>query len=205
MVYLLSTEHTVTDPIYKGALARAINATTGPEIWTLSDYTSEFTSMSFAMADGYATLFNGYDDQIYSVGQGPSATTVQAPLTAITEGTNVVIQGTVMDISAGTQQTEQKADFPNGVPCASDASMTQWMSYVYQQQPVPTNFTGVTVTLTAIDPNGNYVILGKATTDVNGVFNFTWTLQMSQAPTLSPLHSLAPTVTMDQTQKPTCT
>ena len=179
VVYLLSTEHTVTDPIYKGALARAINATTGQEIWTLPDYTSEFNSMSFAMADGYATFFNGYDGQIYSVGQGSSATTVQAPLTAITAGTNVAIQGTVMDTSAGTQQTQQKADFPSGVPCASDASMTQWMSYVYQQQPEPTNFTGVTVTLTAIDPNGNFVTLGTATTDSKGLFNLMW-----QAPSI---------------------
>ena len=131
------------------------------------------------MADGYATFFNGYDGQIYSVGQGSSATTVQAPLTAITAGTNVAIQGTVMDTSAGTQQTQQKADFPSGVPCASDASMTQWMSYVYQQQPEPTNFTGVTVTLTAIDPNGNFVTLGTATTDSKGLFNLMW-----QAPSI---------------------
>ena len=48
------------------------------------------------------------------------------------------------------------------------------MSYVYQQQPVPTNFTGVTVTLTAIDPNGNYITLGTATTDTNGLFSFQW-------------------------------
>jgi hypothetical protein len=175
VIYLLTTEHTALNPIYKGALARAINATTGQEIWTLSDYTSEFISMSYAIADGYATWFNSYDNSVYSVGQGPSATTVQAPQTAITAGTNVVIQGTVMDISAGTQQTEQKADFPYGVPCASDASMSDWMGYVYQQQPMPTNFTGVTVTLTAIDPNGNFVPVGTASTDSKGLFHYTWT------------------------------
>jgi len=175
VIYLLSTEHTIINPIYKGALARAVNATTGAEIWTLSDYCSEFISMSYAIADGYATFFNSYDDQIYTVGQGPSATTVQAPQTAITAGTNVVIQGTVMDISAGTQQTEQKADFPNGVPVASDASMKDWMEYVYQQQPEPTNFTGVPVTLTAIDPNGNFITLGTATTASNGLYHYTWT------------------------------
>ena len=32
--------------------------------------------MSYAMADGYNTWFNGYDDQIYVVGRGPSDTTV---------------------------------------------------------------------------------------------------------------------------------
>ena len=80
-----------------------------------------------------------------------------------------------MDISAGTKQTEQAADFPNGVPVASDASMTQWMGYVYQQQAEPTNFTGVTVTLTAIDPNHNFVTIGQATTNAHGVYDYTWT------------------------------
>ena len=55
-----------------------------------------------------------------------------------------------------------EANFPNGLPCVSDASMTQWMEYVYEQQPEPTNVTGVPVTLTAIDPNGNFVTLGTA-------------------------------------------
>ena len=65
-----------------------------------------------------------------------------------------------MDISAGTKQTEQAADFPNGVPCASDASMTAWMGYVYQQQPEPTNFTGVQVQLAVLDSNGNHYPIG---------------------------------------------
>ncbi len=174
IVYTVTSAHTWTSPIYKGAEARAINATTGKEIWTISGITAEFGSMSYAMADGYNTWFNGYDNSIYVVGRGPSATTVQAPQTAVTAGTPVAIQGTVMDISAGTTQTEQAADFPHGVPCASDASMTAWMGYVYQQQQEPTNFTGVTVTLTAIDPNNNFITLGKATTDANGVFGYVW-------------------------------
>ncbi len=175
VIYMVTTAHTWPSPIYKGAFASAINATNGQQIWTLSSITAEFGSISYAMADGYNTWFNGYDNSIYVVGRGPSDTTVQAPLTAITAGNNVVIQGTVMDISSGTKQTEQAADFPNGVPCASDASMTAWMRYVYQQQPCPTNFTGVTVTLTAIDPNNNFITLGKATTDANGLYHFTWT------------------------------
>ena len=171
IVYLMSNEHTVTDPIYKGAFLAALNATTGREIWTLSCYGSMATP---ALSDGYTTFLNGYDMQIYTVGRGPSATTVQAPQTAITAGSNVVIQGTVMDTSAGTQQSTVKADFPSGVPCASDSSMTDWMGYVYQQQAEPTNFTGVTVTLTAMDPNGNFITLGSATTDAKGNFIYSW-------------------------------
>ena len=175
VIYLVASEHTVNTPIYKGALERAINATDGSEIWTLSGYTGEFSAMSYAMADGYNTWFNGYDNQIYVVGRGPSATTVTAPNNGLSFGSQVVIRGTVTDISAGTQQDQQAADFPNGVPVASDASMSAWMSYVYQQQPCPTNFTGVTVSIDAIDPNNNYIHIGDATTNGNGLFHYTWT------------------------------
>ena len=40
---------------------------------------------------------------------GTSVTKVTAPQTAITAGKELVIQGTVMDTSAGTQQSVQKA------------------------------------------------------------------------------------------------
>ena len=174
-MYTTTTAHTVETPLYQGALTRAINATTGAEVFTLSAFTGESGPPGTgAIADGFATFFNGYDNSVYVVGKGPSATTVQAPQTAITTGENVIIQGTVMNTSAGTQQAAPAADFPNGVPVCSDASMAQWMGYVYQQQQAPTNFTGVTVTLTAIDPNNNYITLGTATTDATGHFIYSW-------------------------------
>ncbi len=43
IVYLVTTEHTFETPIYKGALARAVNATDGTELWTLSAATGEFS------------------------------------------------------------------------------------------------------------------------------------------------------------------
>jgi len=179
VVELATEEHTITNPIYKGATMELLNATTGQEIpgSVLSEYPSEWSTpgSAWAVADGYLTMLNGYDMQIYGVGRGSSATAVQAPQTAITAGNSVVIQGTVMDTSAGTQQAEQKADFPNGVPVASDSIMGAWMGYVYQQQPAPINFTGVTVTLTAIDPNGNFITLGTATTDSSGLYHYAWT------------------------------
>jgi hypothetical protein len=176
IVYLETTEHTVTTPIYKGALTRAVNATDGAELWTLSDYTGGGArGSSYIIADGFTTFFNGYDNQIYILGRGPSAMTIQAPQTQITAGDKVVIQGTVMDTAVGTTQDQQSAVFPTGVPVASDASMKDWMGYVYQQKPVPTNFTGVPVTLMALDPNNNYITLGMATTDINGIYHYTWT------------------------------
>jgi hypothetical protein len=175
VVYMVTTEHTIETPLFKGAFTVAVNATTGAQIWTLSDYTGEFGSVSYAMADGYNTWFNGYDNSIYVVGRGPSQTTVSAPDVAVPFGTPVVIKGSVMDVSPGTKQTQQAADFPNGVPCASDASMTQWMGYVYQQQAEPTNFVGVPVQLAVLDSNGNHYPIGTVTTDISGRFSFTWT------------------------------
>ena len=159
VVYFAADEHTIPNPLYKGCLARALNATTGQEIWTLSEYPSEWSTSgsAWATADGFTAFMNGLDNNIYSVGRGPSSLTVQAPQTQITAGNKVVIQGTVMDISAGTTQTQQAADFPQGVPVSSDASMKDWMGYVYQQKPLPTNFTGVPVSIDAVDPNGNFI------------------------------------------------
>ncbi len=176
VVYIATDEHTITDPIYKGATSAALNATTGEQIWQLSDYPSEWSGAGtqWVVADGYATFMNGYDDQIYSVGRGASATTVTAGPQVTTLGNNVVISGTVMDTSAGTQQSEQKADFPNGVPCSSDSSMMQWMGYVYQQQAEPTNFTGVDVQLAVLDSNGNHYPIGTATTDESGMYTLTY-------------------------------
>lgn len=175
VIYLVTTEHTVIDPIYKGAKARAINATTGQEIWTISDYTSEFTQMSYVIADGMTTFFNGYDGQIYTLGRGPSQTTVTAPSAGLASGQSVVISGTVTDISAGTKQTQTAANFPNGVPVAADTNMGDWMGFIYQQQPLPTNFAGVPVPISVTDANGNTRVIGTAITDSSGAYTLTWT------------------------------
>ena len=104
------------------------------------------------------------------MGRGPSATTANAQ----SFGSSIVISGTVTDISAGTKQDQQAADFPNGVPVASDSSMKDWMAYVYQQQPMPTNFTGVPVAIYVLDSNNNYRQIGTATTNANGMYTLTW-------------------------------
>ena len=174
IIYLVTSEHTFQTPIYKGALARAVNATDGTELWTISAATGQFAAESYAIADGYSTFFNSYDAQIYSLGRGPSQTTVQAGPKSSTFGEAVIIEGTVTDISAGTTQNEQAARFPNGVPVSSDASMKDWMGYVYQQQACPTNFTGVEVTINVVDANGNYRTIGTTTTDASGYYSYAW-------------------------------
>ena len=53
------------------------------------------------------------------------------------------------------------------------------MSYVYQQQAAPTNFTGVPVNLYVLDSNHNYRSIGTATTDKTGFYTLTWTPDIS--------------------------
>jgi hypothetical protein len=182
VVYTTTSEHTSVTPIFKGALTRAINATTGQEIYTLSAITNGIAAYgaavvggaSAAIADGFTTFFNGYSNQIFVLGRGPSKTTVDAPKASIELGRSLVITGSVTDISSGTTKNEQSARFPNGVPVSSDNGMKDWMGYVYQQKPLPTNATGVIVTLSVVDANNNYRTIGTTTTDMTGVFSYQW-------------------------------
>jgi hypothetical protein len=52
--------------------------------------------------------------------------------------------------------------------------MTDWMIYVYNQFPRPTNATGVEVTLSVLDSNGNFREIGKTTSDSDGFYSFKW-------------------------------
>ena len=117
---------------------------------------------------------NSYDNQIYAYGQGPSTTTVTTPDFGVTTATPITITGTVMDTSSGAQEQAVAANFPHGLPCVSDASMTQFMESVYMQQPEPHNVTGVPVTFSALDSNGNYRTIGSTTTNGLGDYSFTW-------------------------------
>ncbi len=175
-VYLYTTEHSPNSPLYKGALIRCLDAYTGKEIWTLDGWGSgeQGKGADFALADGYLTYLNCYDMQIYCIGKGPSATTIEAPKQAIKQGDSLVISGSVTDLAAGTKQKEQAARFPNGVPAVSDESQGDWMAYVYMQKPRPTNATGVQVTISVVDANDNYREIGKVTSDADGFYSFSW-------------------------------
>ena len=126
------------------------------------------------VADGFYVYLNCYDMKVYSIGKGPSALTVEAPMTSFDLGKSVIIRGTVTDISAGTKQPEQAARFPQGVPAMSDDSQTGWMEYIYMQKPRPTDAIGVPVQISVVDANGNYRDIGTATSDQSGMYSFTW-------------------------------
>ncbi len=117
-LFLGTTEHSPNSPFYKDARYRVINATDGTEIWTLMGWATGMDATYDRVADGYFVFLNTYDMKVYTVGKGPSQLTVEAPKAGIELGKSVVISGTITDISAGTNQKEQAARFPNGVPCS---------------------------------------------------------------------------------------
>ena len=166
-VYLETGEHSPNTPLYKGARARCVDAYTGEELWTLMSWSGHHRREGYAVADGYYVFLNHYDMQIYSVGKGPSATTITAPDVAVELGKSIVIRGTVTDQSPGSKA--------KGTAAISDESMGDWMAYVYMQKPYPMNATGVTVSIDVLDSNGNYRNIGNTTSDASGIFSYTWT------------------------------
>jgi outer membrane protein assembly factor BamB len=173
MIYVYASDHANGGTPWLGAQLYCVNVTNGQLLWSLDGWfgNSAGGGGNVAISDGRIADLNTYDNQIYCMGKGPSETTLQTPLAGVTQGQGFTIQGTVMDTSAGASQTAVKANFPNGLPCVSDASMSQFMEAVYEQQPMPTNVTGVPVTLTAVDPNGNTVLLGTTTSGASGYYS----------------------------------
>jgi FOG: WD40-like repeat len=167
------------DPLYAGSQFIALNTTTGQPVWTLNGLMAQGHAGSDAIADGYFVTHNGYDNQLYCFGQGPSKTTINAPQIGVTTATPVTITGSVTDIAAGSQQDAVTANYPNGLPCVSDASMSNFMEAVYEQQAMPNNITGVPVTFFVLDGNGNYRTIGATTSNALGDYSFTWTPDIS--------------------------
>ena len=177
-VYAFNNEHSPNSPLYKGYSIYCINATTGEEIYKMLSWSGQTGGQGLStqiLADGTLVYYNYYDNQLYAIAKGPSQTTVTAGPKVTELGQKVLVEGTVIDISAGTKQTEQAARFPSGVPAVSDASQAAWMEYVYMDQPRPTDATGVPVTVSVVDPNGNYYVVGTATSDSNGAFKVVFT------------------------------
>ncbi len=168
--------HMYSPPLFHHAQQMALNLTDGTVVWNITAF--DVTSAP-AIADGIMTTLNAYDNQLYAWGKGPTQMTVDAPDVGVTTATPITIRGTIMDNSAGSKQEAQAANFPNGLPCISDESQGVWMEYVYMQQPRPTDATGVPVTLSVWDSNGNYRTIGSTTSDDHGFYSFTWTPDIS--------------------------
>jgi len=175
--YVVTCEHSPTEPLSRGWGLCCINITTGEEIWritgpwgctlTLQDAVSVLPG---PVADGY--LFAaGSDGYMYVYGKGKSETTVTAPDVAVPKGTAMTIKGTVLDLSPSQP----------GTPCVSSDSMITQMEYLHMQIPIgglkgDAVITGVPVILSAIDESGNPVEIGTTTSNgYFGTFSYTWT------------------------------
>ena len=166
--FYVSTGHAYNPPMFNGAQMYCLNATTGDLIYTARGWW-EWSAVAY----GELVSFNGYDDQLYCLRQGPNRHhSFPGRKTFNRFGTSVLIQGTVTNQSPGQIFLGVPA---TGTPAISDARMSQWMEYLYQQQPIPGNATGVPVRLTAIDPNGNTQNIGTVTSDMTGLFSAMWT------------------------------
>jgi outer membrane protein assembly factor BamB len=172
-IYAFNNEHSPNSPLYKGYSIYCINATDGTEIYKMLSWSGQTGGQGLStqiLADGTLVYYNYYDNQLYAIAKGPSQTIVTASPKVSTFGNKVLVEGTVTDISVGTTQTEQAARFPNGVAAVSDASQSAWMEYIYMDQEKPTNATGVPVSISVIDPNGNCYPVGETTSDASGAF-----------------------------------
>jgi hypothetical protein len=180
-IYVGTGEHSPTQPTWRGNVLQALDANTGALLWNFPCYGVSQPSGNagnyFAAADGRLLALNGYDSMIYCFGTGPSATTVTAPNVGAPQGTPVMLTGTVTDQSpSGRLNINNGLDVAlKGTPAISDADMSDWMQYLYQQRPRPENAKGVPVHLTATDPNNNFQDIGTVTSDVNGNYGIAWT------------------------------
>ena len=173
-IYIGTGEHSWTQPLYRGKVLQCINASNGALLWNIPiagvSMPSGNAGNNFAIADGYLLALNGYDAMVYCVGKGPSGTTVTASPKASVLGNDVLVEGTVTDQSpAGKRNINGGMETPlKGTAAIRDEDMAAWMEYIYMQQTKPQNAKGVEVNLNAIDPNGNYVPIGKTTSNIDG-------------------------------------
>ena len=169
-LYAITGEHTPNSPYWLGGAMYCVNATDGSLIYQMSGW----WSASPAITNGYALDHNCYDGTIYSFGKGQTSTTVSAPETPITLGQSIVVQGKIMDKSPGRINYAGQQQSTEGSPAIADASMSQWMEYLYQQKTMPANATGVTVSIDVIDANNNFRHVGTTTSDTTGAYSFVW-------------------------------
>jgi hypothetical protein len=174
-IYLGTLEHSAENPLPRGAPQICVNASNGAEIWRVNGmFRDTRWGGNGVIGDSIIATMDTYDQRIYAVGKGPSETTVAASPKVTGFGSSVQIEGMVTDVSPGTSSDSLALRFPNGVPAVSDASMSEWMLYVYKQFSRPSNAAGVPVTLSVVDSNGNYREIGTATSSADGFFSFNW-------------------------------
>ncbi len=179
-IYIGTLEHSAENPLPRGAPYICINATDGSEIWRVNGmYRETRWGGNGIIGDSIIATMDTYDQRIYAIGKGPTQTTIVAPTSSVASGNSIIVQGSVTDISPGLSDYATTARFPNGVPAVSDDSMSSWMLYVWKQFEFPSNATGVPLTVSVIDSNGNYRTIGTTTSDASGHYSLVWTPDIS--------------------------
>jgi outer membrane protein assembly factor BamB len=175
-VYFGHLEHSPVDPRPRGGPFICLNATTGDVVFRANGlFRQTLWGGLGIIGDSIIATQDTYDQRIYGIGKGPSATTVMASPKVSMEGSSVLVEGMVTDVSPGTNSAGLEMRFPNGVPAVSDANMSDWMLYVYKQFERPADAVGVEVVLSVVDPNNNCYEVGRATSDSSGFFKLAFT------------------------------
>jgi hypothetical protein len=164
-IYVTNNEHTPSQPATRGWGMICLNASTGQLLWKI--YGANLVASG--ASDGYLMAGSQYSGFIYSLGKGQTQMTFAGPQTSVTGGQNVVLSGTVMDMSPAQPNT----------PAVSDASMATWMDYLHFQMPINGYYknitiTGVPISIDAIDPNNNTMHVADIVSDSTGSFAYTW-------------------------------
>jgi outer membrane protein assembly factor BamB len=93
-IYLSYGEHSPINPNGRGAPFVCLNATTGEEIWTLS-WANNWWGGHAIIGDSIIAGMNAYDNRLYAIGKGPSATTITAAPKISVHGDSVLVEGMV--------------------------------------------------------------------------------------------------------------
>jgi hypothetical protein len=174
-IYIGTLEHSAENPLPRGAPYIAVNASNGAEIFRVNGmYRETRWGGNGIIGDSIIATMDTYDQRVYAIGKGPSETSIAASPKVSTQGSSVLVEGTVLDVSPGMSDSSIEMRFPNGVAAVSDASQSQWMLYVYKQFERPTNASGVEVSIDVIDANGNYRHVGTTTSDSTGKYSYSW-------------------------------
>jgi hypothetical protein len=174
-LYIGSLEHSGNQPLPRGAPFLCLNATTSDVIWRANGlFRQTGWGGPAIIGDSIIATMDTFDQRMYAIGKGPSSTTVSIQNDVISLGSSVMIKGTVMDVSPGTEDEAIQLRFPKGVPAISDADMSEWMLYVYKQFERPEDVEGVEVFLKVLDPHDEWYS-ATVTTDENGKFSHMWT------------------------------
>jgi outer membrane protein assembly factor BamB len=173
-LYIGHSEHSPIDPKPRGAPFYCLNATDGSLIWRADGlFRQSNWGGTAVIGDSIIATQDTYDQRVYAIGKGASEITVSVKDNVVQLGSSVLIDGTVMDVSPGTEDVTLKSRFSNGVPAVSDENMSEWMLYVYKQFPCPEDVKGVEVFLKIQDPNGDWYST-TVTADSNGRFSHMW-------------------------------